>query len=235
LFCFEAGINPDHLISAFEKLQALTNEDSKKKNWHHYNISQRIETLKLAKEDTGFVKKHDKMLLRHIIAFLAGVVLLFSFSINFESRKTDMLIHLSYLLQKAEENPQNKELKGQIGMYYHEIKNWEKAVKFYTQSLKLDYNQAEILNNLSWLLLKCPNQDLQHPDLALQYAKDALLLKRESFILDTLAEAYLQNNRAEEAMNASKEAYIRAPLSEKSDYLKKYKQIKNKIKWKQLQ
>jgi hypothetical protein len=66
--------------------------------------------------------------------------------------------------------------------------------------LQLTPMNAEVNNNLAWLLLTAQDKTLRNPERALTLARTALLLKERGNILDTLATAYWANGLAGEAM-----------------------------------
>ena len=91
-------------------------------------------------------------------------------------------------------------------MVYYEKEDWLKCKKSYELSLELNYNQPEVLNNLSWLLLTSENKKLRDPKKALKLALDAVKLRETHYTLDTLAEAYYANSNYREALATAKKA-----------------------------
>ena len=69
-----------------------------------------------------------------------------------------------------------------------------------------DPDQAEALNNLAWLLVTAPDEELRDKKRSLVLAKKAVLLERSSVFLDTLAEAYYVNGFMPEAVKTIEEA-----------------------------
>jgi len=82
----------------------------------------------------------------------------------------------------------------------------------------MDPENVHALNNLSWLFSTCPEQEYRNKRKALEYAARALEQKRESYILDTYAQALFVNNDIQNAVTAAKEALHRS--KNKKEYYK---------------
>ena len=229
LYCFEAGVEVNLLISAFEKLQRVTRESPRKKNWHHFNIFQRIDFLQRARKDPDLIRKHRSMLHKRIGFFLLSSVLLLALTAGYYSSRTDRMLSVGAIARQLEKEPQNQELNRVLGSYYHELKNWEQAVRHYNRSLMADYDQPVVLNNLAWLYLTCPDPEFRQPELALKYALDAVELDPQPFILDTLAEAHWQNQQYGQAVAAAEKAFQQAEEDDRSRFEKRWKQFREKL------
>lgn len=211
-YCFDTGIGPDPMIASFMKLGAAVGEDSKKSNWHHYNIAQRIDFLRKCVADPGKIKQHNKKVKRSLVIFFAAFII-FGIVIApltqgplWPDEKSYYNSWLKAFEKKAESYPNSPELQTILGMLYYELEKWEAAKKAYEKSLSIHYNQPEVLNNLAWLLLKCPQEDLLDNKLALKFSQDAIRLRQAYYIYDTLAESLLANKMYEEAVEAAKRA-----------------------------
>ena len=62
------------------------------------------------------------------------------------------------------------------------------------------------MNNLAWIFLTAPNEQLRNKDKALELAKRAVTLEKAPAFLDTLAEAYYVNGLIQEAVKTIEEA-----------------------------
>ncbi len=205
MFCFESGVDPNHLITSFMKLGVQMEDYGKKSNWHHYNIPQRIDFLRACMENPGIITTHKKRVRRSLRIFMAILLMgvgLFIFA------PSNLNYHFAEIIlkQRIEKNPGDSESYSLLGMIYYEGEKWKEAKKAYEKSLQLEYDQPEVLNNLAWLLLKCPDKKLLDPGRALNLARDAAGLNRSTHILDTLAEAYFQNAMYKEAAAVSQKA-----------------------------
>jgi tetratricopeptide (TPR) repeat protein len=76
----------------------------------------------------------------------------------------------------------------------------------YEKSIGLDPNNPEALNNLAWLYVTCPNEDVCNPFRGLQLAEKAVQLSETAHIFDTLAESYFVNSMYQKAIVAGTRA-----------------------------
>jgi cytochrome c-type biogenesis protein CcmH/NrfG len=129
------------------------------------------------------------------------------------------------LKREVEKNSDNPILYSALGQLYYQEEKWGEAKEAYETSIQLKYRQPGVLNNLAWLLLKCPDEKLLDPKRALKLAEDAVALNENSFhSLDTLAEAYFQNSKYKEAFYAARRAYLLA-TENRSYYEKQLKKM----------
>jgi tetratricopeptide (TPR) repeat protein len=230
IFCFQTGIDPHSLISSFSKLGAVLGDDSKRSNWHHFNINQRIDFIRNGIENPGLLKKHDRKIKRSLIIFLVVLVLFSILSFNPFASKLDNMLDLNLMVsviqQKIAKQPDNPELFSLLGMVYYELKEWTASKEAYEKSLSIKRDQPDALNNLAWLLIKCPDKKLLNPKKALKFSQQASRLKSAAYILDTLAEAYLANSMYKQAYVAARNALkvARENLSYYRSQLKKMKE-----------
>ena len=105
----------------------------------------------------------------------------------------------------------------------------EKAVDAYEKALQLNPTNADIQNNLAWLLLTAQDSTLHDPARALQLAQRAAGLKPAGYILDTLAVAFWANGMIVDGVAAEKEAMVIDPENRKY-YLHQLQKIQ-KHKW----
>lgn len=206
LYCFQSGINPDHLIAGFMKLGTRMGDDGKQKNWHHYNISQRIDYIRRSKQNPELIQSHRRKVKRSLQIFITILMVFTVLSFNPLASQWDNALVTGVVEKLIEKNPDDARYYSYLAMLYHEQNQWGPARDAYEKSLRLNPGQAEALNNLAWLYLKCPDRDLLDPKRALKLAGQAYQLKREAFILDTLAEAYLANGHYQEALAAARRA-----------------------------
>lgn len=237
VYCFQSGISPHYMINSFMKLGGHLGDDGKKPNWHHYNLSQRIGFIQKSIDDPGQISRHNVRVKRALTGFTAAaLVLLVAVLSPIDSEGNIQIVSTQRIAQLIAENPNNPALFRQIGDLYYSEKEWEKSREAYEKSLKLNYYQPGVLNNLAWFYLKCEDKTLLAPDRALELAMDAARLEQSSHILDTLAEAYFQNGKYKEAFLAAGRALAAANenVSYYRDQLAKmqrfYKRFKNSIK-----
>jgi Zn-dependent protease with chaperone function len=233
IFCFHAEVNPDLLISSFHKLEEHMGGEEKKSNWHHYTIPQRVGFLRTCMENPQHAAAHEKKVKHAIKVFMAAMIIVVMFSsymfIAHPTAGAGIVVTrtqvIAALEKEAEKNSDNPVLYSTLGELYYQVEKWEKAKKAYENSIQLNYQQSGVLNNLAWLLLKCPDEKLRDPKRALKLAEDAVDLNENSFhSLDTLAEAYFQNSRYKEAFYAAQRAYLLA-TENRSYYEKQLKKM----------
>jgi Zn-dependent protease with chaperone function len=233
IFCFHAGVNPDLLVSSFHKLEEHMGGEEKKSNWHHYTISQRVGFLRTCMENPQHAVNHEQKVKRSLKVFLTAMIIVVMLSsymyIAHPTAALDIGTQMIEALKREiEKDSDNPIFYSALGELYYQQEKWEKAKEAYDNSIQLNYQQPGVLNNLAWLLLKCPDEKLLDPKRALKLAEDAVDLNENSFhSLDTLAEAYFQNSRYKEAFYAARRAYLLA--TENRDYYEK--QLKKMAKY----
>lgn len=228
LYCFSCGVNPENLISSFQKLQAHLGRDRKKTNWHHYTVSQRIDFLRRCITDSSLISKHTRRIKKIILSFVVFLLALSSVAfypqIIGDRAEANFMEGKERWLKEIRQSPQNPILYASLGEHYSIHKQWEDAISAYEHSLQLKYKQPKVLNNLAWLMLKCPKHKCLNPRRALVLARDAVALDEVPGILDTLAEAYLANGKYREAEKTSQRAYQLA-ITDRGLFKKKWEKM----------
>jgi len=103
-------------------------------------------------------------------------------------------------------NPKSPALQNFIATRYSQQENWEQAVRWNRESLKVTPDSAATINNLAWALAQ-----IKDPS-ALQHAEKALSLAPNSPpILDTLGWIHLQNGDSKKAAELLRQAHELAP------------------------
>ena len=120
--------------------------------------------------------------------------------------------------EKIVETPDNPILLKDLARVYYDMGKQNDALKIYERLLKTN-RDADVLNDLSWILVTIHDEDLRDNKRGLLLAKEAVKLEKNPQFLDTLAEAYWVNGDIENAVKAINEAII---LSGKDDPLFKY-------------
>ncbi len=230
IYCFDSGIDPAHMISSFEKLGGGNNE-KRGSNWHHFSIVERIEFLEECRADRTTISAHRKKVKKGLLAYalvlISIIILTISPMVRSFSDGVEKNAVIKALKKGIEKSPMDHRLYSALASLYHETKNWESARDYYEKSLSIKYEQPETLNNLAWLLVTCEDETFRERKRGLRLAKAAAALKKEPHIFDTLAEAYLLNEKYEEAVRASETALAletgdKAYLEEQLKKMKKY-------------
>ncbi|HLP46544.1 MAG TPA: M48 family metalloprotease, partial [Candidatus Kapabacteria bacterium] len=224
-FCIESGIDPNYMISSFMKLGVRLGDDGKKSNWHHFNLSQRIDFIKKGMADPGIVRQHNRKVKQALAVFAVFLILFTALSYKSEP---NLKRWASIIEHQLESTPDDFKLYSGLGEIYYQLKEWEKAKKAYEYAIGLNYNQPETLNNLAWLLLTAEDESLRDPKRALKLAKDSVELNEAAHTLDTLAEAYYQNHMYPEALNTAKRA-LELAAENRSYFKKQYEKMKKAV------
>lgn len=192
------------LITSFEKIALLSGGNREEKNWHHYGIGERIDFLKQCEQDRSRIGQHARKLRTSLLLYFVcvGLVVLAlhrvdagKLSEGYETRYAEAV-----LLQKVRQEPENSLWLIYLADFLQSRKMERKAVDAYEKALQLTPMNAEVNNNLAWLLLTAQDRSIRNAERALTLARSAALLKERGYILDTLATAYWANNLIEEAL-----------------------------------
>ncbi len=117
------------------------------------------------------------------------------------------------------------------GDAYLSIGKHTEAVKDFEQALEVNADDDGLLNNLAWVLSTSPNDQVRNGEQALEYAERACKLTeyKESHILSTLAAAYAELGKWDDAVkwsSKSLEADDGTVLEQLKQELESYKQKK---------
>ena len=214
-FVFAAQSTGRSLVASFEKIVQLGGGRREEKNWHHFGMGERIDFLNRCERDRGEIGRQDRKVRLSLAAYflLIGLLVLGLRQVNierlsdgYEARYTEAV-----LLHKARLEPANSLWPILLGNFLQSRKLEQRAVEAYERAIRLSPDNAEVNNNLAWLLLTAQNESLRNPERALELAEIAVRLKEHGYILDTLAVAYWANNRIEEALLAERRAIRLAP------------------------
>jgi protein O-mannosyl-transferase len=115
---------------------------------------------------------------------------------------------LPYLERAVALNPSSSGLRALLAALLSELGQTQAAIFQYREALKIDENTPSILNNLAWLLST-------HPDAAVRDGAEAVRLaeravdrtnRKQPFLLGTLAAAYAEAGRFDDAVKTAEEA-----------------------------
>jgi tetratricopeptide (TPR) repeat protein len=114
-----------------------------------------------------------------------------------------------------------------LGQWHYQRQEMAQARGAWEKAFSLNPKNAEILNNLAWLLLTVPQE--RNPQRALALVRQAIQIDpRSAHIQDTLAEAYAQNNLWPDALRAAQSAIDRATPQERSQYVQRLLEFKRR-------
>jgi Zn-dependent protease with chaperone function len=202
------------LIATFHKISASSGQAPDKPNWHHFSIKERVDYLQHCEQDRSWIRRQDRKVRRSMVLFLIGLVLVgaVGYQLNFGTagQKLSARFFEGLILKEIEKAPRDAGLHSVLGDIYFNRGELERAMGAYERSLGLNPNQANVLNNLAWLLVTSEVADLRAPQRALKLALQASELDQAAHILDTLAECYYVNGRVVDAIRTGRLALEKA-------------------------
>ena len=210
LFSYTMMGSAKPLISTFEKIAITSRQAPDRPNWHHFSIKERIDYLKKCESDNSWIKRHNIKIRKSIAVYIAGILLVGWAGYNIHYNNTGSLIN-AVVLKKMIENRidkdrQNPDLYQALGDIYYSEKNFEKTIYSYKKALQLNPDHVRALNNLAWLFATCKDKNFLNPGMALELAKHAASISKETHIMDTLAESYYVNGYIADAIEAEQQA-----------------------------
>jgi len=199
-----------HLVSTLNKIALYSGQSPEKPSWHHFSIKERTDFLLKCEADRSWIKRHDKKIKKSMAVYVAAMIFVgaFGYHISFGTtgKKLTARVFIKTTLRKIEQTPDNPHLYNFLGDLYYGEKKYSDAIKAYEKSIVIAPDNAHAFNNLAWCYATCDIPDFRNPDKALQMATQAVRIKREPHILDTLAESYFVNGRYRDAILIEQEA-----------------------------
>ena len=118
-------------------------------------------------------------------------------------------------------NPTNAEAHNNLGNALLQKGRVDEAIAQYQKALQIKPDSAEVLNNLAWLLATCPDAHLRDGVQAVKYAERACELTHYgvTVLVGTLAAAYAEAGRYDDAMATAQKACALAAAAGEQDLL----------------
>jgi tetratricopeptide (TPR) repeat protein len=211
------------LISSLEKISLFGGHAKETPSWHHYGIGERIRFLEACQRDARLVKNHlikarrIKLLCTSLVA--AALIVVIALDIS----PTRDALGEALLDAKAERMRAGKvlDVRDLYGLAYElqADRRYEGAAMAYEFIIMQHPGDEVALNNLAWLYATAEDESVRDKKAALELARRAASIKKEAFILDTLAEAYFINGMHEEALATIEEALALKPEENRNYYL----------------
>jgi tetratricopeptide (TPR) repeat protein len=103
----------------------------------------------------------------------------------------------------------------------------EEAITHYQKALQIKPDSVDVLNNLAWLLATCPDAHLRDGVQAVKYAGQACELTHDGVtpLVGTLAAAYAEAGRFDDAIAAAQKACALASAAGEQDLLKRNQEL----------
>ena len=199
------------LISTFNKIVAASGHSADKPNWHHFSIRQRVDFLKGCEVDRTWIQRHDRKVRSSILiyAMIMAAVGIFGYQLNFGQtgkQLNEKAFETAILHEISGDGESNASLYGMLGDLYFGRRSFDQAVAAYRSALKLEPDNAIVLNNYAWLLATCEDPIIRNPKLALELAERAVSLEKSPHALDTLAESLFVNGQIAQAIQTAEAA-----------------------------
>jgi protein O-mannosyl-transferase len=142
------------------------------------------------------------------------------------ARKVENQKTLASLFEALKSQP-TPEIHGQIAVIQTMQGEFQKAIGHYTEALRLRPDSPDALNNLAWLLATCPNAHLRDGVQAVKHAERACELTQYAVtpFVGTLAAAYAEAGRFEEAIATAEKACALASESGDQNLLKRNQEL----------
>jgi hypothetical protein len=207
-FVFTLFASASPLISTFQKIVAVSGQSAEKPNWHHFSIRQRVDFLRQCEADRSHIHRHDRKVRISFAIYIAVIVLvgIAGYQLNFGQagkRLNEAFFETVILKELSRGRAENAGLYGMLGDLYFGRGSFEQAVSAYRDALKLEPENALVLNNYAWLLATCEEPSFRDPGLALDLARKAAALEQSPHVMDTLAESLFINGKVDEAIAAA--------------------------------
>jgi len=115
---------------------------------------------------------------------------------------------IEHWLEMVRIKPNESLLHSNLGTAYRRLGKLDMAVMHWLQALHLKPNYLSVLNKLAWLLATCEDSKYRDPVHAMELAERGCKLTayKEPKLLDTLAAAYAEAGRFDEAVRTAERA-----------------------------
>jgi len=228
-FVYTLFNSADALITTLKKIATSSGQSPDRPNWHHFSITERIAYLEKCELDRTWIHRHDKKVRKSITAYLIALLFIgaIGYQLNFGEAGKQLNAHFleKIVRSELEKTPHNAKLYSTLGDLYFARKQYAETIEAYAQAIKLQPENAQVLNNLAWLYATCEDERFRNPKQALKLAEKAANIEQAAHVLDTLAESYFINGMLEAAIDAEKEALRLAKKNRTyyEDQLKKFR------------
>ncbi|MEN8141654.1 MAG: M48 family metalloprotease [Thermodesulfobacteriota bacterium] len=214
LHAFTSTGNSLAIVTALEKVGRLSGDIRDLPNWHHFGIGQRADFLLACKAEPSLVAAHHRKVNLALVSYLLVVALALALHFALPPDlvgQAQVKREMSRLSHQLELYPDDYLLAWGLADRHYQRQEYAQALYRYDQALAARPNDAELLNNLAWLLITCEDEEYRDGPQGLLLARKAARLKTAPHILDTLAHAYWLAGRRQEAVATQARAVALAP------------------------
>ena len=110
------------------------------------------------------------------------------------------------------------------GLAWGKKGDFDKAIADYTKAIKIEPKDPTAYNRLAWLMATCPDGRYRDGKRAVELAEKAVALRDDANFLDTLAAAYAEAGRFQEAIKAQEKAITKRKQEGGAKDLSKYEE-----------
>ncbi len=211
LYAYRVIGRVEPLVAVFEKIAWLSGHGRDQPSWHHFGLGQRIDYLEACQAGEKKPAWHEFKVYSALVAYFLLLVVAAPMAWQFgdylsSTARPGAKFAENFIERQMTKEPDNPLWLHLQGDLLADRKRYGEAEAAYEKSLALRGDDPEVLNNLAWLLLTAEQSTWRDPKRALALAERAAKLSEHSHILDTLAEAYWQNDQPEKAVATEKRA-----------------------------
>ncbi|MDZ7641901.1 MAG: M48 family metalloprotease [Desulfurivibrio sp.] len=216
LFALSAMGRAAPLLRVFDKIARLGGQIRDLPSWHHFSIGQRMAFLSAGEANPRLVGHHHRKVRLALAAFLlllgAAAATLGLLPPQISEQDASLRLAETMLIEQRRAEPDNPQWPRYLGDLYYFRHQYREAINHYRDSLALEAEQPEVLNNLAWLLLTAEDEKYRDPRQARELAHQAVALRPDqAHILDTLATAYWRLGEYRQAVKWGEAALAAAP------------------------
>jgi tetratricopeptide (TPR) repeat protein len=106
----------------------------------------------------------------------------------------------------TEIDPRYTKAYGNRGVAWEKKGNYDKAIADYTKAIEIDSRYGSAYNSLAWVMATCPEGRYRDGKRAVALAEKSVALEDDVNALDTLAAAYAEAGRFQEAIKTQEKA-----------------------------
>jgi len=116
-------------------------------------------------------------------------------------------------------NPRNANAYGSRGYAWGKKGDYDKVIADYTKAIEIDPKFADAYNGLAWIMATCPEGKYRDGKRAVELAEKAVALKDAASFLDTLAAAYAEAGRFQDAIKTQERVITKLKQESGTQYL----------------
>jgi tetratricopeptide (TPR) repeat protein len=110
------------------------------------------------------------------------------------------------------------------GFAWNQKGDYNRAIADHTKALEIDPKYATAYNNLAWLKATCPDERFRDGKQAVELAEKAVTLQDDANFLDTLAAAYAEAGRFQDAIKTQEQAITNLKQEGGTQFLPEYEE-----------